>query len=407
MLGWELPPHNSGGLGVACYQLCKALSKKGADIEFVLPYTAEHPGVDFMRIRAAHPQDVEQVLKSGIAYDSFKYVKYSGETQYVDLFGQSAMYEEAIDRLVRLASFDVIHAHDWLTCRAAIRAKMASGKPLIVHFHSIEADRSGQPMGGNPLVREIENLALTLADNIIAVSQYTKDAIVREYGIPADKIEVVHNHSDPASLMPEEGANAYRYLTEMRKLGYRVITNVGRLTIQKGLTNLLRAFQMVVERAPKTFLLIVGAGEQRNELVQLAADLGIGQNVLFVGFQRGKQWRDAYSAADLFVMPSVSEPFGLTALEAIGYGTPVLISKQSGVSEMIHNALKVDFWDIHEMANKMVAVVQQDVLRDELHANAYKEYLSHSWDESADKLLGIYDKQAVGRPVAEPAGAAA
>lgn len=396
MLGWELPPHNSGGLGVACYQLCKALSKKGADIEFVLPYTADHSDIDFMQINAAHPQDVEAVMKSGIAYDSFKYVKTTGEIQWVDLLGQSAIYEEAVGRIVGHGAFDFIHAHDWLTCRAAVRAKMATGKPLIVHFHSIEADRAGKPFGGNPLVREIESLALTLADRVIAVSQYTKDAIVREYDIPADKIEVVHNYYDPSSLLSEEGENTYRYLETMRSLGYRVVVNVGRLTIQKGLPNLLQAFQLVCERAPKTFLLIVGAGEQRDELVRLAAELGIADKVLFAGFQRGKRWRDAYSVADLFVMPSVSEPFGLTALEAVGYGTPVLITKQSGVSELIRNALKVDFWDVHEMANKIVAVTQNDVLRDELHANAYHEYQSHSWDESADKLFGIYDRHLAG-----------
>ena len=276
---------------------------------------------------------------------------------------------------------------------------MLTGKPLIVHFHSIEADRSGQPGGGNPMVREIESLALLLADKIVAVSQHTKDAIVREYNVPADKIEVVHNYSDPADLMPAEGTeSAYRYLSEMKKQGYKVITNVGRLTIQKGLPNLLRAMQLVVQREPKAMLLIVGSGEQRNELITMSADLGIARNVMFAGFQRGKNWRDAYSIADLFVMPSVSEPFGLTALEAIGYGTPVLISKQSGVSEMIRNALKVDFWDVNEMANQIVAVVRSDALRNELHANAYREYNSHSWDESADKLLGIYNKHTAGVP---------
>lgn len=396
MLGWELPPHNSGGLGVACYQLCKALSKKGADIEFVLPYTADYSSVDFMRVNAAHPQDVAEVIKAGIAYDSFKYIKTTGEIQWIDIFGQSSMYEEAVGRLAKLAEFDVIHAHDWLTARAAIRAKMMSGKPLIVHFHSVEADRAGKPMSGNPLVREVENLVLLLADKVIAVSQYTKDTIIREYAIPADKIEVVHNHSDPDSLIPQEGDNVYRYMTAMRQLGYRVIVNVGRLTIQKGLPNLLQAFQIVMQHAPKTFLLIVGSGEQRNELIQQTADLGIANNVFFAGFQRGKNWRDAYSVADLFVMPSVSEPFGLTALEAIGYGTPVLISKQSGVSEMIRNALKVDFWDVHDMADKMVAIVQNDALRDELHANAYREYINHSWDSSADKLMGIYDTHLTG-----------
>lgn len=396
MLGWELPPHNSGGLGVACYQLCKALSKKGADIEFVLPYTADYSDIDFMHVNAAHPQDVERVLKAGIAYDSFKYIKSTGEIQWVDLFGQSTIYEEAVGRIVELAEFDVIHAHDWLTCRAAIRAKMLTGKPLVVHMHSIESDRSGQKLGGNPLVREIEGLAMLIADRIVAVSEHTKQGIIREYGIPADKIEVVHNHFDPSGLIRESGSNAYGYLTEMKKQGYKVITNVGRLTIQKGVPNLLRAFRIVVEHEPKSLLLVVGSGEQRNELIQLSADLGVARNVLFADFQRGKNYRDAYAIADLFVMPSVSEPFGLTALEAIGYGTPVLLSRQSGVSEMIRNALKVDFWDVREMANKMVAVVRNQALHDELHANSYHEYMSHSWDESADKLLGIYDKQVVG-----------
>lgn len=399
MLGWELPPHNSGGLGIACYQLCKALAKKGADIEFVLPYTADHPGIDFMRINSAHPQDVETVMKSAMAYDSFKYVKSTGEIRNVDIFGQAAIYEEAVGRIVQLGEFDIIHAHDWLTCRAALRAKMLTGKPLIVHLHSIECDRSGTPFGGNPMVREIEAMALMVADKVITVSQFTKDSVIREYGIPADKIEVVHNHSDPQDLIPQEGDNVYRYLAYMKSLGYRTVVNVGRLTIQKGLPNLLYAFKEVVHRAPKTFLLVVGDGEQKFELLNQAADLGIATNVFFTGFQRGKKLRDAFSVADLFVMPSISEPFGLVALESIGYGTPVLISKQSGVSEVIHNCLKVDFWDIKEMANQITAVVKNDSLRDELHANSLREYLNHSWDDSADKVWDVYRKHGERTPV--------
>jgi len=391
MLGWELPPHNSGGLGVACYHLCKALSKKGADIEFVLPYTADHD-IDFMRINAAHPQDVQAVLKAGIAYDSFKYVKETGEIEYVDLFGQSSIYEKSVERIVQLAEFDVIHAHDWLTCRAAIRAKEISGKPLIVHFHSVEADRAGKPHGGNPLVREIEALSMLIADRVIAVSQLTKDAIIREYDIPADKIEVLHNSISPDMLVPESGENAYKYLATLKSQGYRVVTNVGRLTIQKGLPNLLRAFRHVVDRNPKTVLLIVGSGEQYYELLELAAQLGLSQHVVFTEFQRGKRYRDAYSIADLFVMPSVSEPFGLTPLEAIGYGTPVLVSKQAGVTEVIQNCLKVDFWDVAEMANQICAVVQNDSLRDELHHNAHKEYSRMSWDNAADKMFDVYHR---------------
>jgi glycogen synthase len=389
MLGWELPPHNSGGLGVACYQLCKALAKKGVDIEFVLPYTAQHD-IDFMRINAAHPQDVEQVLKAGIAYDSFKYVKKTGEIQDIDIFGQSAIYEKAVERIVELAQFDIIHAHDWLTCRAALRAKELSGKPLIVHIHSIEADRAGKEGGGNAYVREIEELSMLLADKVIAVSEHTKRAIVREYGIPADKIDVVHNSFDVASLYPQEGDNAYRYIKTMKKHGYKVAANIGRLTIQKGLPNLLRAFKAVVERNPKTLLLIVGSGEQQYELIVLAAELGISKNVVFTDFQRGKRYRDAYSIADLFIMPSVSEPFGLTPLEAIGYGTPALISKQSGVSEVIRNCLKVDFWDVDEMANLILVALKSDAMREELLKNAQKEYERLSWNSAADKLFHVY-----------------
>jgi glycosyltransferase involved in cell wall biosynthesis len=202
----------------------------------------------------------------------------------------------------------------------------------------------------------------------------------------------VHNSIDPDTLDPLDGQNAYKYLNAMHAQGYRIVTCVSRLTVQKGLTNLLRAAKEVVARVPKTLFLIVGSGDQYFELIQLAADLGLAKHVFFVGFQRGKRWRDAYAIADLFVMPSVSEPFGLTALESIGYGTPVLMSKQSGVAEVMRNCLKVDFWDVHEMANQIVAVMQNDALRDTLQANAYSELQKLTWDDSAAKLLGIYDQ---------------
>ncbi len=394
MLGWELPPNNSGGLGVACYELCKSLAKKGADIEFVLPYTAEH-NIDFMRVTAAHPQGVADVIKSGIAYDSYKYVYGDGHTEWVDIHGQQQMYEHAVDCMIRNSeqAYDVIHAHDWLTFRAGLRVKQQRGCPLIVHFHSVEADRAGREYGGNPLVREIESLAVLMADQVIAVSEHTKRAIIREYNIPADKIKVVHNSINPGDVEMLDPDNSYKYLTEMRAQGYHVVTNVGRLTIQKGLPNLLRAAKEVIAREPKTLFLIVGSGDQYFELLELSAELGIAKNVIFTGFQRGKRWRDSYAIADLFVMPSVSEPFGLTALEAVGYGTPALVSKQSGVAEVMQNCLKVDFWDVAEMANQITAFVRHASLRDELHKNAYQEFQKLSWDTSADKLFKLYGEQ--------------
>ncbi len=392
MLGWELPPYNSGGLGVACYQLCKSLASRGADIDFILPYSADH-NIDFMRINAAHPQDVTEVIQSGIAYDSYKYIHSDGLEEWVDMFGQQALYEKSVERIVDEVEFDIIHAHDWLTFRAGIRVREKTGKPLIVHIHSVEADRAGGGHG-NPLVREIEATAMLLADRVIAVSNHTKRAIIREYDIPADKIQVVHNSIDIDSVDQLEGSNAYAYLDSMKKQGYRVVVNIGRLTIQKGLPNLLLAAKEVVERAPKTIFLIVGSGEQEWELMEQAADLGISQNVVFTGFQRGKNWRDAYAIGDLFVMPSISEPFGLTPLEAAGYGTPSLISHQSGVSEVLKNALKIDFWDIHEMANQITAVVRSDALRDTLQINAAAEYGRLSWSKAADQLFEAYEYHA-------------
>jgi glycosyltransferase involved in cell wall biosynthesis len=394
MLGWELPPHNSGGLGVACYQLCKSLARHGADIEFVLPYHADHD-IDFMRVTAAQPHDVETVLRSGIAYDSYKYVYRDGHEEVVDIFAQQQLYEHGVAQLMdnRLQMFDVIHAHDWLTFRAALRAREHTGCPLVLHVHSVERDRAGGGTG-NPLVREIEGTAFLLADRIVAVSQHTKDMIVEDYDIPADKITVVHNSIEPDDLQPLDDVNAYRYISAMRTEGYRVIVNVGRLTLQKGLPNLLYAVREVIARQPKTLLLIVGSGEQYFELLQLTASLGIAKNVLFTSFQRGKRLRDAYAIGDLFVMPSISEPFGLTALEAVGYGTPVLVSKQSGVAEVLRNSLQVDFWDVRELANKMLAVVQYDELRDELHRNVHQEFAKLSWDDAAAKLLRVFERPA-------------
>ncbi len=391
MLGWELPPHNSGGLGVACYQLCRALSHRSVDLEFILPYQADHD-IDFMKITAAQPQGVTEIIKSGIAYDSYKYIRDDGTEEWHDIYSQQQMFEHAAARLASEREFDVLHAHDWLTFRAAMRIKMMKGCPIILHVHSIESDRAGGS-GGNPLVREIEATAFAVADRIMAVSNFTKQAIMREYGIPGDKIEVVHNSIEVGEI-PYETDNVYRYLSALKAQGWRVVCNIGRLTVQKGLPNFLLAAKEVIARRPNTMFLIVGSGEQYLELLQQAADLGIAKNVIFTGFQRGKNWRDAFRIADLFVMPSVSEPFGLTPLEAIPYGTPSVVSKQSGVSEVLYNCLKVDFWDINEMANQILAVVNNDELRDELHRNALKEYVRMSWDGAADKVLKSYQHHA-------------
>lgn len=396
MLGWELPPHNSGGLGTACLQLCKALSKRDIDIEFVVPYKADH-GIDFMKVSAATPQGVASVIRSGIAYDSYKYILDDGTEEWLNIYDQQELYEHAVGQMVEGREFDIVHAHDWLTFRAALRVKEQRGCPIILHVHSVESDRAGGNRG-NPMVREIEETGMLLADRIIAVSNHTKNCIIHDYGIPEDKIEVVHNSIEPSDIVALDTDNAYHYLSAMRARGYRVVVNVGRLTVQKGLPNLLLAAKQVLVRAPKTLFLIVGSGEQYYELMTMAADLGIGKNVIFTDFQRGKRLRDAFAIGDLFVMPSISEPFGLTPLEAISYGTPSLVSKQSGVSEVLRNCLKVDFWDINEMANQITAVVQNDPLRDTLLAESFMEYGRLSWDSASEKIQQIYDRHLEGVP---------
>lgn len=389
MLGWELPPHNSGGLGVACVQLCRSLSKKGVDITFIVPYTAKHD-FDFMKVvsaKIAHPSAI-----SGV-YDSADYSEES--TLSGSVFDIQNRYVQAIENVIKKRVFDVIHAHDWLTFRAGLRARELSGKPLILHVHSIESDRAGGK-NGNPIVHDIEYLSFVLADKIVAVSQHTKNKIVEDYGIPADKIIVGHNGIDIDDMIDCDPDNSYKGISELKSRGYKVVTNVGRLTIQKGLVHFLRSAKLVVEKEPKTIFLIVGSGDQERELIRLSAELGIAQNVIFTGFQRGKRWRDSFALADLFVMPSVSEPFGLTPLEAIYYGTPSLISYQSGVAEVFKNCLKVDFWDERKMADQIINAIWYDGFRETLKNNAISELTHLSWDNTSDLLLDIYHDHAKG-----------
>lgn len=384
MLGWELPPHNSGGLGVACKQLCKTLAKKGADITFVVPYDADHSDLSFMKVlpvKIAKTSDI-----SGV-YDSAEYTEEYGLSGSV--FDIQNRYVAAMDGVVKNHSFQVIHAHDWLTFRAGLRAKELTGKPLILHVHSIESDRAGGKKG-NPLVHEIEYIGMLLADQIVAVSELTRQKIIEEYAIPAEKIIVAHNSIDIEDMAPFDGDTSYKVLQKLKNEGYKIIANVGRLTIQKGLTNFLIAAKLVIEREPKSIFLIVGSGDQKRELIELSAQLGIAQHVIFTDFQRGKRWRDAFAVADLFVMPSVSEPFGLTPLEASFYGTPSLISKQSGIAEILHSCLKVDFWDTEKMANDITAVIRHQGLRRVLQENTKSELKRLSWDNAARILMDSY-----------------
>lgn len=391
MLGWELPPHNSGGLGVACYQMSRALAAHGVDIDFVVPYEAEHPKVDFMSVHAA--TSLSPGYHNLGAYD---HNAVSDNEGHGDEHGLSPMravqrrYGKFVRQLVRDNPPDAIHAHDWLTMEAGVIAKKESNAPLIVHVHATEFDRSGE-QSGNPLVHEIEQHGLLMADRIIAVSQITKDIIVENYHIPPEKIEVVYNAIDLDDLPPHEyEPGTYRYLEDLKKEGYVIVGVLTRLTVQKGLTYLVRAVAQAIHRHEKIALLISGNGEQRDELVALAAQLGIIDKVIFTGFVRGRQWRDAYSLIDIFVMSSVSEPFGLTALEAAHHDTALLISRQSGVGEVLHNVLRFDYWDTDKLAREIVMLAKSPMMLDLLKNDVKKEYANLSWHDAARQCLDLY-----------------
>lgn len=392
MLGWELPPHHAGGMGIACYQMCKELSSRGIDIEFILPYTADF-SIPFMKVTSSSALSATEVMNLGGVYDSEYFERQGLGKQFSS---HHDYFARQVAKLASSAEFDIIHAHDWLTFLAGMEAKRVSGKPLILHVHATQFDQSAGG-SGNPIVREIEQQALLMADHVYAVSQYTKNVIVREYGLPPEKVTVVHNAMEVTyEELEADASNAYKYLVEMKKRGYKVVVNAGRKTIQKGLTHLLDAAQLVVRQQPKTLFLLVGGGEQEEELMEYAAEKGISENVLFVGWLNGtgKHWRDSFKIADVFVMPSVSEPFGLAALEAVGYGAPVIVSHQSGVAEVLQNCYKVDFWDKVKMADQILSLVEYDSMRDEMWQNAYQEYKNISWGKSAEIMHNTYSQHA-------------
>lgn len=399
MLGWELPPHNSGGLGVACYHMAKALADNGVDLDFVVPYEADHSSIDFMRVRSA--SRLTPLERYGLgAYDTsvvYKRLSEADAGDLKDMRGVQKRYVQYVEHLLETESFDAIHAHDWLTMEAGVRARELHNIPLIVHVHATEFDRSGSD-SGNPLIHEIEYHGLMMADRIIAVSNATKNIIVHKYGIPAEKIEVVYNGFDAASMDDtyEYDMGTYKYLEALKAEGYTVVTTITRFTVQKGLHHLMQAAARAIERYDRLAFLFAGDGEQRDELVQQAAELGIADKVFFTGFVRGKQWRDAYSVGDIFVMSSVSEPFGLTALEAAHHDNALIITNQSGVAEVLTNIHRYDFWDVDALADRIVAIATSPALRDSLQQNVKKEYDRISWKDVAKRCTEIYEESTKG-----------
>lgn len=378
---------------MACLNLSRALAKDGEQIDFVVPYTAPHENIDFMHVLSACK--VDPLFRYGAgAYDS-KYVDKSlvpeGEKK-VSIREIQHDYCEFVNKYLMEYKPDVVHAHDWLTFEAGVLAKKNYGIPLVAHVHATEYDRSGMNTG-NRLIHEIEREGLLYADKIIAVSQATKDIIVKKYQIPADKVDVVYNSLDEEFVNSayHYDSDDYKYLEKMKSLGYTIVSTVGRFTVQKGLSNMMKAAARALSKNNKLIFVFAGDGEEREELLALSAKYRISRNVVFTGFVRGKQLRDVYQVSDIFVMSSISEPFGLTALEAAHHGDILILTKQSGVSEVIRSAMRYDFWDTEKLANEIIAIAESKALKKTLEEGIKKEYHRISWNDVARKVERVYN----------------
>ena len=391
MLGWELPPHNSGGLGVACFYMAKALAKNGADIDFIVPYKNKHTEIKFMKVLNA--TNFSEIHKFGAgAYDSPRWTRSSHNVSKFlpDIRSIQAEYCNFIREYLADPKNkpDAIHAHDWLTMEAGMLAKELTGAPLITHIHATEFDRSGGT-SGNQKIHNIEYAGICASDKVFAVSKNTRNIIIEKYQIQPKKVEVVYNAIETSTLAnPQDyDKRTYRYLEYLKSQGYTVVMTLTRFTVQKGLTFLMQAIAEVVSKNPKIALLLVGDGEQRNELIKMASDFQISNKIFFTGFLRGDKWRDAYGVADVFVMSSVNEPFGLTALEAAHFNNALIISKQSGVGEVLQNILRYDFWDTKKLASQIYEVSTNKELLQNLKNGVRKEYDRISWSDIAEQIM--------------------
>lgn len=450
MLGWEYPPHIAGGLGTACEGLTSALADQGISIHFVVPQvfgdeqvehmvftdsdnrppttdSRRHEGqfegestIETSRIPAFltpywNPQQFREAVASAtkrelaslprvLREEPVARALIDGEVFGVDLLSALApvatskpgerprekylanIFSEVerftADVIARFATadFDVVHAHDWMTFPAAVALAQATGRPLVVHVHSLEHDRSG--LFVNETINEIERFGLEAADRVIAVSHYTKRSIETHHKIRSNKIFVVHN-----GVYPRRAITDYR----IKKTWPRhVVLFLGRVTYQKGPDYFVEIASRVIPNVPDVLFVLAGSGDMLPSVKAQVSQLKLDRNFLFPGFLQGEDLEEMFSIADLYVMPSVSEPFGITALEAISFDTPVIISKQSGVSEVLQHALKADFWDIDRMADLIINSLLHEELRGEMVSMAKDEVRRLHWDAAALKTIEVY-----------------
>lgn len=425
MFGWEFPPHISGGLGTACFGLTKAMSKQDMEIIFVVPRawgdedqtSAKIVGANNVKVKIRRYQFIDDSVAqehNNIAYVEIgaNLIPYVSVDEYYDIIenrkaprhaienvkeldtisfvgGYGANLLQEVDSYAYIASeiaqkfeFDIIHAHDWLTYDAGIAAKHQSGKPLVVHVHATEFDRSG--MHVNQYVYDIERRGMQAADHVITVSNLTKSTVVNHYGVDEQKVTTVYNGVEPSAT-----ENAQEFI---KHTDDKIVTFLGRITYQKGPEYFLEAAAKVLQRKKNVKFVMAGSGDLLEKMMWRAAELGISKNFYFTGFLRGDDVTHMLSISDVYVMPSVSEPFGISPLEAMRSNVPVIISKQSGVSEVLKHAIKIDFWDVDSMADAIYGIISYDGLRDMFADHAKNEVDTIKWDTAATKVKEIYKK---------------
>lgn len=414
MLGWEFPPVISGGLGTACAGLTHALAAQRVRVLFLLPRATEadeqpHATHD-LRVRSLDASTPLLQIRPVPSRITSPYVTSDPHTSAAinhatlpatsllrsgpgsagslyghDLFHQVQRYVQRCLEIARSEPFDLVHAHDWTSFPAAVAVAGVRDRPMIAHVHSIEFDRAGDQ--GNPHIIQIEQRGLQAATRIIAVSQRTRAAIIEHYGIDPARIDVVHNGVDQ-SLPQAPVADPSLRVSRDEKL----VVFVGRITRQKGPEHFVRAAKMVLEKFDRVRFVVAGSGDRFTATVELAAELGVGHKVLFAGFLDSADVRRLFDLADVYVMPSVSEPFGITPLEAVTADVPVILSRSSGVTEVLTHALTVDFDDHVDIADKILAVLRHPPLSMTLRERADMQVRALTWDDAAKRVIEIYEQ---------------
>ncbi len=418
MFGWEFPPHITGGLGTACFGLTKGLAKHKVDVMFVVPKAYGDESQEAVRLLSA--SDVEINVEDQEYQDYWKRISYmeigsniipyvgpeefkrlveeselkkelSGSNVFTRKYTFSGKYGkdllEEVSRYALIGSaiagkseFDIIHAHDWLTYPAGIAAKYISGKPLVVHMHATEYDRSGENV--NHSVFEIEKKGMMEADRVITVSNLTRKTVIEKYGINPEKIVTIYNAVEPTDKSHLESIN--------KAVPEKVVTFLGRITFQKGPDYFVEAAKKVIDKDSNVRFVMAGTGDMMNKMVKRVAELKIGTKFHFTGFLRGPDVDRMLAQSDVFVMPSVSEPFGIVPLEAMRSNVPVVISRQSGVAEILKHALKVDFWDVDAMADCIYGLINYEGLSRMFRKYGKDEVDNLKWENAAFLTKNVY-----------------